>query len=171
MSTTRGYCPPVLQDAGLGFYPVESCYYCIEVKSTLSAPELRTSIDKAQAIRNLCPLPTVHAPSGYATAHGDRVINVLFAFGTDLTEGGKSEVERYREQDPSEDPLIQVICVVGRGHWFFQGGRNEWISQEASTDFNEILAFLAGFSNTLSVKMEGRDRPRFGNYLIGDIST
>lgn len=46
-------------------------------------------------------------------------IRVYFALGTDLNE--ENELERYGKYDENykTDPAIQIICIVGKGVWFF----------------------------------------------------
>jgi hypothetical protein len=50
--------PPLLLEAGFGVYPAEACIYAIEVKSTLTADQLRDAIGKHRALRQLRYLPS-----------------------------------------------------------------------------------------------------------------
>jgi hypothetical protein len=50
---SRSTLPPYAYGHSIGVFPVESCIYAIEVKSTLTASEVRGSIEKAQILRRL----------------------------------------------------------------------------------------------------------------------
>lgn len=111
----RRVIPPVLFKGDVGIFPIESTLLTVEVKSTLDAHELElshTSADRVKGFKH-------SVRPGRAIEH---VHSCLFAFGTDLALGGKSELARYIELVGSEEPALRLICVVGRGCWFWADG-------------------------------------------------
>lgn len=163
--------PPLLLEAGFGVYPAEACIYAIEVKSTLTASDLRDAIAKHRQLRALRYLPSVlndvYQPVG---APSLPVIPALFAFQTDLSEDGKGELARYRELDEEADtnPAIPVFCVAGRGYWWFKPNEpaEKWIHHPPSPEHEEVIDFLGGVANTVPDQVFLKGRPRFGNYII-----
>lgn len=142
--------PPALFDDANGYFPVESALYTIEVKSRLDAANVERSVSAARTIRALSQLPTGYfAPipdiGGVVTfsAPTPLAINALFAFGSDLTSDPQSELERYRNYDEFADtaPAITVMCIVGRGYWYFSG---RWRYAPADEEFDEVMIWLAG---------------------------
>lgn len=97
--------PAILIKEDLGVIPAESVEYVFEVKSTLNATELKTTIEK---FNNL------HTLSGF------RKRTVLFAFSSDLNK--KLEIERFYENEKEtffKSPSIRVLNVLNRGYYFF----------------------------------------------------
>ncbi|MGH1439559.1 MAG: DUF6602 domain-containing protein [Cellvibrionaceae bacterium] len=97
--------PTIMFGNNLGFVPSESAEYIFEVKSTLNATELKSTIDKFSNLLDC---------SGYKGR------NVLFSFSSDLSV--KSELERYYENDRHGffiSPLIRVLMISGKGYYFF----------------------------------------------------
>jgi hypothetical protein len=163
--------PPLLLEAGFGIYPAEACIYAIEVKSTLTAHELRNAIVKHQELRALRYLPSAVNEIFQAIGAASRpVIPALFAFRTDLAESGKGELARYRELDGDADsnPAIPVFCVAGRGYWWFKPNEpaQKWINHPPSPEHEEVIDFLGGVANTVPDQIVLKGRPRFGNYII-----
>lgn len=158
--------PPVMIDAKLGYFPIESCLICIEVITKLTATEIRDAVNKARCIRGLNYSPTVDQLKGTVTPHGPRVVNVLFAFDTDLAPSRKSELERYIEIDPGTDPLIPVICVQGRGYWFYRHKEAKWVARINTEDHEEMLDFLGNFANTVPKLLDRKGSPSFARYLV-----
>lgn len=166
--------PPALYDEKNGFVPVESALYTVEVKSRLTAEGLDEAISNARSVRSLPILQTEHwLPTLVQNNPIQRIstttpypVNALFAFGSDLTGGKKSELDRYREKDFNADtaPAVQAICVVGKGYWYSKkdGG---WKYLPASPDLDELMSFLGGLTNTLPQLIAWKGRPRLGNYL------
>ena len=85
----------------LSFIPIEAVKYVFEVKSTLNATELKTTIDKFYNYKKM----------------GGISPTVLFAFSSDI-QG--NELERYRKNDQNFfiNPIISVICVSGKSYSF-----------------------------------------------------
>jgi hypothetical protein len=85
-----------------------------------------------------------------------------------LAVGGKSEIDRYQEYDALflENPVIPVICVVGRGYWWFNQVEKKWIFHTPSPEFDEVVDFLDGVVNTVPNMIDRRGHPALGWYLI-----
>lgn len=158
------------QGSRLGLFPAESSFYAIEVKSTATAKEIRDAIAKAENLRNAQYLSGVYYHDVPKTHDIIPIISVFFAFTTDLAESGKSELDRYRENDPNSevDPRLSAICVVGRGYWWFHADdkRGQWIFHSPTPDHDEVIDFLSGITNTIPDSLARRGRPRLGNYLV-----
>lgn len=120
--------PPFLTD-GPALIPVESVVATIEVKSTLTAEELKKAYENVTGVRRLRLLSGVYGKDGQTvdvkitdaqgnliprpeTAPVSGVTSFLFAFASDLTT--KPEPERFAEQ--CEDVhFFSGICIVGKG--------------------------------------------------------
>lgn len=163
--------PPLLYEMGFGIFPAEACIYAIEVKSTLTAEKLKETIEKYRKFKQIFYLPS--ALSKFYKTIGPPsvpVIPTIFAFSSDLTEGGKGELERYRELDFDADinPIIPVMCVAGRGYWWYKPSEpaEKWISHLPSESNDEIIDFLGGIANTIPDQIILKGQPRFGCYII-----
>ena len=161
--------PAAMFDVKLGLFPAECCLYSIEVKTKLTRANLKTSISSAKTTRKLRLLNTELWTDGKPRATYTPIpINVIFAFDSDLSGSPDNELTRYFELDggANTQPAITVICIVGRGYWF--RGDGCWQMFPPSTDLQEVLAFLAGISNTIPQILALKGRPRFGNYLTDE---
>lgn len=165
---SRTILPPVMYSERDGLFPIESCFYAIEVKSRLTAHELKDALGKGRTILELDGDVSQGMTADGRAYVRKPVLLALFAFGSDLTEGGKSELKRYAEHDPEwlSNPVLRVICVVGRGYWYFDGGRRAWIQHDASTQRDEVIDFVAGIGNSLVGKLAQRTAARLGPYLV-----
>ncbi|TGL36057.1 DUF6602 domain-containing protein [Leptospira perdikensis] len=147
--------PPILFSIDEGCFPIESCHYIFEIKSTSNANEIQTSIQKFNEIRNL-----KYTPNNKKT----QPICVYFAYATDITE--ISELERYSRYDKNfwTNPVIDVICIIGKGYWYCQRDQNQqriiWYFNKSEKDNYEVGLFLSGIINTLSSVNQ------FGYYTI-----
>jgi hypothetical protein len=105
--------------------PVEACISTVEVKSRLNAAELRRAIANAHFVRALSYVGAPHRQQKAMAANGPTCC--LLALSTDLAADGKSELERYIEQDPQamRTPALNMVCVLGRGLWLF-GASGLW---------------------------------------------
>lgn len=83
----------------LSFIPIEAVKYIFEVKSTLNATELKTTIDKFYNYKKM----------------GGISPTVLFAFSSDI-QG--NELERYNKNDKKFfiNPIISVICISNKSY-------------------------------------------------------
>jgi hypothetical protein len=157
--------PPIVFESATGIFPIESVLYAIEVKSKITTDEIRTSHRSATELMGFRYESGDYDEFGKATAHTlGRLISAVFAFDTDLTLEGKSEVQRYDEIRGSEYPAIPVICVVGRGYWYWF--QNKWKTWERTYEFEEVVGFIAGVMNTYRMIAATRKEPRLGRYLI-----
>lgn len=94
--------PPYINN-DLAFVPVEAVTYNIEVKSTLTAKELETTIVKFRKFRSI----------------GGVSPTVLFAFSSDAK---KSELSRYYQKDDEflTNPAINVLCISDKCYYYKQ---------------------------------------------------
>ncbi len=141
--------PPILVNRELGFFPVECVRHVIEVKSTLTATELKDSIKKFHSVADLRSFPRPQKDG--SVQHGSLPATVLFAFASDISG---SEIERYLKYDENHKfPAAVVICVLGKGYWFYSHESGEWIGKDSAAEdgpYFEFCAFIAGLMNTLS---------------------
>lgn len=163
--------PPFLVDASSAsksIIPIESVLARLEIKTTLDATELRDAIDGAIAFNKLVNhLPEEDLRDGAA-------LRCLFAFDTDLTLGGKTELERFEEQVLAAGwsmatPPIVALCVVGRGLWIHTTGAAgfaQWKFCPATSDHNEVLGLIGVLMNTLRLLRSKRVNARLGDYVL-----
>jgi hypothetical protein len=174
----RSILPPVMFEGGVALIPIEAALATIEVKSCLSASELRDIYKNGITVRELT-IQTADPGQIESTIP----IGVLFALDTDLKAEGKTEAERYEEILGGEPPPLSAICVAGRGCWFNQteflfdkesrqfrtrtGQRFEYRWREilASNEHDEILELLAILHSKMRDVGSSRGRPPLYNYL------
>ncbi|WP_146010720.1 DUF6602 domain-containing protein [Halomonas heilongjiangensis] len=158
--------PPGLYDHRTGLFPAESCLYSVEVKSKLNKCGIEEAVKGAESIRNLSYLSTEYFfGTGYQQAETPLPICALFAFDSDMSGPEEKEFERFKEVNagPTCDPLIKVLCIVGRGYWCHSD--NGWLHFPATGGIDEVLHYMAGTSNTIPKFLAAKGRPKFGNYL------
>lgn len=92
--------PPYIKN-DLSVIPVEAVKYAFEVKSTLDATELKTTIGKCSRLREI----------------GGTSPTVLFAFSSDIKG---SELARYKKNEDEfyTNPKISVLCVSGKAYYY-----------------------------------------------------
>lgn len=92
---------PAYIKSDLTFVPVEAIKYIFEVKSTLNANELKTTISKFKKFSSI----------------GGTSPTVLFCFSTDIKG---SELLRYKNNDANflTNPAMTVFCVSGKGYYY-----------------------------------------------------
>jgi hypothetical protein len=143
----RKVAPPILVNRDLGLFPVECVRYVIEVKSTITANEIRDTNKKFQSIANLKSFPRIDA-NGNKT-YGTLPTTVLLAFSSDIAG---SEIDRYRKYTDGPPPCV-VICVLGKGYWFYDHATKAWHGQETTNAipaYVEFSMFITGLMNTLA---------------------
>jgi hypothetical protein len=159
----RDLLPSLMYSDRDGIYPIESTYYAFEIKSTCSASNLVDAIEKAGQI-----IALDHSRKESYPGNKSPAVLVFFAFGSDLSLDGKTELARYKELDSAwhDDPVIKVICVVGRGCWYFSA-ENRWRYLPATNTFDEVLILVSQIVNTLVRRLIVSDRPAplFWDYL------
>jgi hypothetical protein len=163
----RRILPPVLFEETVGIFPVESVLAAIEVKTTLTAVELRAAHDNAKTLLGYSYLSGErNRESGQPVFHAvEKVISAIFALNSDLTIGGKTELERYKELHAIGDPPVRAICVSGRGYWFYSG---EWSYVPPDAEHQESLSFIVGLLETFARVGLTRRRPGLVAYLVDD---
>ena len=157
--------PPMVLESATGVFPIESVLYAIEVKSKITRKQLRTSDQNATKLIRFMYKSGDYDESGKSTEHTvDKVASCVFAFETDLTQEGKSEIKRYDEiRDSKCDPALRAICVVGRGYWYWHKG--QWTTWERTSEFDEIVGFITSIMNTYREVAATRKEPRLQVYL------
>lgn len=123
--------------------PVESVKYVFEVKSTLDANEIKTTIQKFQNFKSI----------------GGVSPTVLFSFSSDIKG---SELLRYKKNDLSffTNPTISVFCVSGKCYYYKEttehylkdhlpaGELIKKFKEKSKIDMNEINSVMNKFSCT-----------------------
>lgn len=160
----RSILPPVLYSERDGVFPIEACFYSIEVKSRASASGIQDAIRKGKMLLSL----------DYVSADADKPQNVsmvvltFFAFGSDLADSGISELQRYAKYDPDwqEKPILKAICVVGKGYWYHSRIDGCWIHHPATQIHDEVIDLVSGVVNTLSLARSQMRQAMLGHYLM-----
>jgi hypothetical protein len=122
--------------------------YTIEVKSVLTAADLRQAHESALQIDGFDYQPGFHDLFN-EPVEGPiwKVIPTVFAFDSDLSASGRSEVDRYPDFEGPEPPL-KGICVAGRGYWYWNPFRQQWMDWPRTYEFEEVVGYLSGVMNT-----------------------
>lgn len=152
--------PPFLL-AEKGLIPVEAVVGVIEVKSTLDIDELRKAQKDAKTVAGFPALPPLVVP-GDPPQLPYKTSSALFAFASDLSPTGKTEITRYDEILAGESPALQLLCVVGRGFWRRVNGA--WTRWPTKAEHDEVIGFLAAILNDLPF-LTGRRPPPMGAYV------
>ena len=164
----------MMLNESLGLFPVESCLYIIEVKSLLNTTELRKSHESALTIKHTLVYSNQNA-------RYDLTRSLLFAFSSDLAEGGsaqyKSECQRYQnlyETDSSYlsvdasgipySPPIRALCVIGREYGHERDGK--WTGTFSDNAGSEVLLFIGGIINTYRSIAKTRQPIRMEDYAF-----
>jgi hypothetical protein len=161
----RKILPPVLFESVIGVFPIESVLATVEVKTKLTATELTSTYETAAAIHRYPYLSGENdATTGQPIVHPiGRVIASVFALGSDLTPGGKTELQRYQGIHRTGDSPLRAICVSGRGYWYFADG---WRCVEPDGEHSETVAFIIGLFDALGVVGKTRRQPRLAGYIV-----
>lgn len=157
----RSVLPPLLFGRQQGIFPIEAVLYAIEVKTMLTKSELKTSHNHA---RNLNEFEYIGLDD--AVNQVERVRSVIFALDTDLSPDGTSEIDRYKTVYGDDPTYLRALCVVNRGYWYDDG--KMWRSYKMAGQFDEVLAFIGGVTNTYRAVARSRQNPKLGNYIIPD---
>jgi hypothetical protein len=141
--------PPILITRELGLFPIESVRYVFEIKSKITAAEIKDSNKKFRSVAALNRNPNVNDRTGQS---GNAITTVLFAFASDIAS---AELERYPKHTDDEYPPCTVLCVLGKGYWFYDFRKKSWFGDEAhagSPPFTEFCTFIAGLMNSLAAE-------------------
>jgi len=149
--------PPIFFSEKLGLFPIESCGFAFEVKSTLTSAEVKKTVKTFNTLKALeIKKPFHEMPIVFQM----RPIRVLFALKSDLKDG--NELHRYKEHDPEflEHPAIEILCVLGKGLWIYRSAsRNSsshWEFYDSDKNHRELLHFFGQMINQLiSMTTEG----------------
>lgn len=142
--------PPIFFSERLGLFPLESCGFAFEVKSTATAAEIKRTVKNFNVLKTLKLQVPFHET---AIIYQMRPIRVCFALRSDLKSG--SEFERYRQYDPDylENPSIEVLCVVSKGLWIYRAASKNhspyWEYYGSDRKQKELLHFFALMINQL----------------------
>lgn len=161
--------PPVLIDQKLGIFPIESVLYTIEVKTVLTAAELRTAHEAAAELETkFFYRPGKADQNGKEQNHKvSRARSVIFALSTDLSGKNLTEAERYRKlYENGSSPHLRAICVAGSGYWYDNG--DNWLGFPPTSQYDEVLAFIGGVTNTYREVANSRGQPSLGHYIVPD---
>ena len=162
--------PPLKYDEKLGIFPIESVLLTIEVKSISTATFVKETVDKIRRDTSKLKHLIIDAPDKSIKCRQTYVApaSVYFAFDSDLSGTGKSELERYRECDTeaNHNPAIGSICVVGQGYWWFNGETKKWHKNITQEDNEEIIDFVGSILNTIPTLMSRKVKPAYGPYII-----
>jgi uncharacterized protein DUF6602 len=157
--------PPILLEGAVGLFPIESALCTIEVKSTLTASELQASHESALELTGFTRTSGQYDERDKAIS--DVAMNVapmLIAFGTDLAPDANSETERYDKLRGQGEPALRLICVVGRGCWYWMHGGG-WGKWPQTNELEEVVGFVALIMNSYREIAATRKWPRIGMYL------
>lgn len=156
--------PPILINRDLGLYPVECVRYVFEVKATLTASEVKDANKKFRSVTKLNSFPVKQADGSIRGRRSPST--VLLAFRSDISG---SEIERYKKHTPEDIPPCTVLCVLGKGYWFYDSKTKGWYGQEALSthpEYMEFCLFIAGFMNTLAEEEMKMEPFLPGNYIL-----
>jgi hypothetical protein len=151
---SRSLMPP-LYEGEPSLIPVESALYAIEVKTRLTRTEVDAAVRSAQTVSLLASMQSNARP-----------VPVLFAFGSNLSGKGKTELDRLIEASSTDPPYIRVIVVVGGGYWYYNEGEAQWMHSPPSPEYGETVDFLGGFVNSLQQRPLERLGLFWGNYVV-----
>ncbi|MFC2053163.1 DUF6602 domain-containing protein [Chloroflexota bacterium] len=163
----RRILPPVLFEATVGIFPIESVLATVEVKTKLTIAELRSAYENAKTIHGYSYLSGERdEESGQPISHNvKKAISTIFALYSELAVGGKTEIDRFKELHAIGDPPVRVICVSGRGYWFYT---DEWAYLPPDAENREILSFVVGLIEKFTEVSLSRRRPGLIPFLIDD---
>ena len=144
---SKSILPPIMYSERDGVFPIDACFYAIEVKSQATASEVKDAIQKAEELLTLNYPKPEYEPKNLSI-----VIPAFFAFGSDLSGFGITELQRYAKYDPewNTDPVLRVICVVGQGYWYFNYKNGYWKFLPPTQTYDEVIDLVSGVVNTLA---------------------
>jgi hypothetical protein len=160
----RRLAPPMMLNESLGLFPIESCLFVVEVKTTLSSGHLKNSHHAALRIREIDDKNLVSLPNKRQNKKRYAYIRyVLFAFSSDADGPECLRYQTYyRTECPSDEwatrfgPPIRAFCVVGKEYSHVDGdnGNEKWQGVHKSgkggeaNACTEVITFVGGIINS-----------------------
>lgn len=143
--------PSILFGSSLSFVPVEAVDYVFEIKSTLNANEIKTTIKKFNNCKKL---------------EGFKGRTSLFSFDSNLKN--KSELERLEKYDNNFffNPSIGVFTISNKGYYFFNISKR-FIKDVIPKDEFMQRFLKDNFDNKISVNIDKQDDRKF---IVNDIN-
>ena len=161
--------PPVLFDEKTGIFPIESVLYTIEVKTTLNAAELAAAHESAKSIAKFGYLSGLLDEYGKEKNHPiEKARSVVFALGTNLSGKRLNEAQRYKTIYKDEPAHLRAICVAGKEYWYDDG--EYWKGFQSNDEYDDVLAFIGGVTNTYKSVSRSRHEPLLGNYVVPNVA-
>ena len=160
----RQVCPPALFARATGVFPIEASIATIEVKSQLTLSQLKMAHESAESLATFKHAPPIGKERHDDNTQIEHIIPMLFALGTDLCDGGLSELDRYLRLLEGATPAIRTLCVVGRGCWWF--GEQGWQSVTSGDEAQIVAAFVASVTNICQRVSKTRHQPNLFQYLL-----
>jgi hypothetical protein len=177
--------PPILFEQGPAIVPVEAALICIEVKSKLNADQLQKAHKNSKTVLNLRTLSGHRDNMGnfLPSPHPSSVRSMLLALDTDLTEKGKTEIERFKDLLGDQYPIFLGICIVGRGSWWPTENvsynsitqsfsrkdglpiTGEWRKVSSDANHSEVMDMISGVLNIAQSITKSRGQPPLYSYL------
>jgi hypothetical protein len=144
---SKSILPPIMYSEQEGIFPIDACFYAVEVKSQATASKMKDAIQKAEELVTLNYPKPENEPKNLSI-----VIPAFFAFGSDLSDSGTTELQRYAKYHPEwdTDPVLRVICVVGQGYWYFNYKNRCWKFLPPTQTYDEVIGLVSGVVNTLA---------------------
>lgn len=170
--------PAYLLNDRHGNFPVGSAIYSIEIKSKITSQEVKDSFEKSTKLYEL--QNQFYPQYGPASSFP---ITAIFAYESDLSGDSQAEFKRFKKYSDEygnskfDIPKIRILCVVGKGYWYFAEQRFEgltrigwyWIPSKGSHE--EILGLVSGIFNSIRSEKIRRYGLNFGNYLLDGLVT
>lgn len=162
----RRILPPLTYEQVHGVFPVEAVLATIEIKSCVTASNLKDASAAAVALHDFPYLPGIKdlATGKHQPHRIEKLIPCLFAMSSDLPGTGKTELQRYLEVAPDSPAGLRALCVVERGYWFRTD--TGWYPLQQQYPLSEVVGFLAGLSYAFERIRTSRQRPDLAHYLF-----
>lgn len=145
--------PSFLFGNNLGITPAEAARYVFEVKSTLNATELQSTIKKFKNLKAL---------------QGFKGSSALFAFDSDMKKDS-NEFKRYIDYDKSfyRNPAATILVVANRGYYFFAHSKH--FVKESLSKEEVINQFIKkNFDNKITLNVEKITKDK--SVVINDVN-
>lgn len=152
--------PPIIINESKGIYPLESCFCFFEIKSEITATNIKDAVQKSEKLNQLKFLTNYNNPQ-------IRLTKIFFAYKSDSDT--IDELKRFHKYSnkPYDEPPYDAICVVGKGFWLFKPGIEHqtlarWAYYHSDAKHYEVIGFLGTLLNTLTESTSAY----FGSYIL-----